>query len=317
MRLSNRTLIPLILWTLSASSVIAGDQQGTRAYPFLRIGTDARAMGIGSAYTAIAVGPGGMDWNVAGIAGLNRPAVTTSFLDYGLSGVGAGSIAFVQPMGTRGSVGVGVRYFRVGDIPTTTEANPTGEGLGNFSSTDIAARLAFAYRLTPGLHAGISGSVISGSIDDRGSFGLSSDYGLLWNRAPAGLRLGAALRNVGTQTSAYFEIVDPMPTELSFGASRPFPGSGLLIGIDYNWSVDWEGTVDLGVEWTPVTDFFLRAGYNGRGAELRDSSEEAGIAGYTFGLGFRKVRAFAIDYAYASLADLGGTNRVSFTWEFQ
>jgi len=75
--------------------------------------------------------------------------------------------------------------------------------------------------------------------------------------------------------------------------------------------------MDAGVEWEAVRDFFLRGGYRSRFSDLRDRSDDPGIAGMTFGLGFRKVRAYAIDYAYASLADLGGTHRFSFSWDFR
>ena len=77
-----------------------------------------------------------------------------------------------------------------------------------------------------------------------------------------------------------------------------------------------EGGIQALRNWQVVDDFFLRSGYRSRFSDLRDRSEEPGIAGMTFGVGFRKVRSYAIDYAYASLADLGGTHRITLTWDF-
>jgi len=304
-----------VLVVASVSS--AGDQVGTRGFPFLRIGTDARSIAMGEAVVSSPLGANGPDWNAAGIAMVNRPVLASSFLDYVLDGVHAGSIAFAQPLGGRGSVGLSARYFRVGGIPHTTEEDPTGEELGEFSSTDIALKFTLAYRVSKEIFLGASGAVLSGSIDEYGSLGISADLGFLWKNAIGRLRLGGAVRHLGTQSSAYIEEADPLPTQMAIGGSYPLYGSALLLAADYHWTVDWGGAMDAGVEWEAVRDFFLRGGYRSRFSDLRDRSDDPGIAGMTFGLGFRKVRAYAIDYAYASLADLGGTHRFSFSWDFR
>lgn len=300
-----------------ASLFAASDQIGTRGFPFLRIGTDGRSLGMGEAVVSSAVGPNAPDWNPGGLALVNRPALSTSFLDYVLDGVHAGSIAFAQPVGTRGSVGLSARYFRVGDIPLTTEDNPTGEELGNFASTDIALKLTVAYRVSHNFLFGLSGSILSGSIDEYGALGVSTDFGFLWRNALGPLRIGGALRHLGSQTSAYLEEVDPLPTQFVIGGSYPLFGDVLLVATDYHWTVDWGSALNSGAEWQVVDDFFLRGGYRSRFSDLRDRSDEPGIAGMTFGVGFRKVRSYAIDYAYASLADLGGTHRFTLSWDFR
>ncbi|MFH1681901.1 MAG: hypothetical protein ABIH26_14835, partial [Candidatus Eisenbacteria bacterium] len=62
--------------------------------------------------------------------------------------------------------------------------------------------------------------------------------------------------------------------------------------------------------------FFLRAGYRTETGDLRDGDGGADLAGLTFGLGFGRVRGYRVDYAYASMGDLGGTHRFSFNWVF-
>jgi hypothetical protein len=211
---------------------------------------------------------------------------------------------------------VSARYFRVGGIQMTTEDNPTGEGLGEFSSNDIALKLTLAYRLSRNIFVGAAGSIVSGTIDEYGSLAVTSDYGFLWRNAAGPLRVGGAIRHVGSQTSAYIEEVEPLPTQFALGGAYPLADGALLLAADYQWSVDWGSALNGGAEWQVVDDFFLRSGYRSRFSDLRDRSEEPGIAGMTFGVGFRKVRSYAIDYAYASLADLGGTHRITLTWDF-
>lgn len=306
----------LLILPLPASVHAVSDQVGTRAYPFLRIPVDARAVGMGGAATSTSRGPFALEWNPAGAASVNRPTIGTSYLDYVLSGVHSGGVYFLQPAGNSAAYGFMVRYFRAGDIQETTQANPTGEGLPTFQSTDIVARAAFAYRLTPDLYAGMSLGVISGGIDDVSSFGITSDYGLLWKNAWRKLNLAGAVRHAGTQTSAYVTVTDPLPVTIAGGASYDF-FDRFLLALDYGWSLDWDGTVDLGVEWEAVPDFFLRAGRQSRIADYQDFQDDAGLAGLTFGAGLRKIRSYQVDYGYASFGELGGTHRISLVLELQ
>jgi hypothetical protein len=307
--------VALLVTVLHASSLFAGDQIGTRGFPFLRISVGARAVGMGEAFTAVASGAEGLEWNPAGVAQLNHPSLTTDYLSY-FSDAHAGSVIFAQPAGRKATVGLSLRFFHVGGIPRTTLENPTGQGLGDFSSTDLCFKLGLAFRLTPEIYMGASGALISGTIDDANAFGVAGDFGLLAKNVVRRLRLGVAARHVGSMTSAYVNTTDPLPTQIAVGAAYPVFGRRLLLSYDWTWSVDWESEHSLGVEWEVVYDFFLRGGYRTHLSDLRDTSEDADLAGLTFGIGLRRIRAYNLDYAYASMGDLGGTHRFSFAWIF-
>ncbi|RPJ43742.1 MAG: PorV/PorQ family protein, partial [Candidatus Latescibacterota bacterium] len=268
------------------------------------------------AYSPVADGPEAIEWNPAGIAFLNHPAVTTNYLKY-LTDMHAGAVAFAQPAGKRATWGLSLRFFTVGDIPRTTIENPTGTGLDPFSSTDLSFKAALGYRLASDLAIGVTGAIVTGTIDDASAFGYSSDVGLLWRDALWGLRLAAAARHIGALASAYVEEVDPFPTEGVVGVARSFFGRALLASAEGVYSVDRETDFHLGAELEVVTDFFLRAGYRTEAGDLREGDSGADLAGLTFGLGFRRVRSYRVDYAYASMGDLGGTHRFSFSWIFR
>jgi len=129
--------------------------------------------------------------------------------------------------------------------------------------------------------------------------------------------LAAAARHIGALASAYVEEVDPFPTEGVVGVARSFFGRALLASAEGVYSVDRETDFHLGAELEVVTDFFLRAGYRTEAGDLREGDSGADLAGLTFGLGFRRVRSYRVDYAYASMGDLGGTHRFSFSWIFR
>src|SRR5512140_3342709 len=71
-----KTLILVILLVTFSGSPLYSQttdvsKRGTTAAPFLTIGQGARALGMGSAFVAVADDPSAMYWNPAGIADLN------------------------------------------------------------------------------------------------------------------------------------------------------------------------------------------------------------------------------------------------------
>ena len=146
--------------------------------------------------------------------------------------------------------------------------------------------------------------------------GYAADVGIYVRNVYRKLRIGAAGRNLGSISAAYVAVTDPMPAEVAVGAAYPFFDRRLLVASDYVWSIDRGNQFNVGGELELVYDFFLRAGYRTRLGDLRDG-EDAGLAGFSFGLGFRKIRAYQFDYAIASMGDLGGTHRLSFSWVFR
>ncbi|MFH1278728.1 MAG: PorV/PorQ family protein [Candidatus Eisenbacteria bacterium] len=301
---------------LTAAGVSANDQVGTRSFPFLRIGVGARAVGMGEAYTAVAEGAEGLEWNPAGIGQLNHAALSTEYMSY-LEDIHGGSVVFAQPVGRRTTFGLSLRFFSIRDIPRTTLENPTGDGLGDFTSTDLCLKGSLAYRLGRNIFVGASGAIVTGAIDQESALAMSADFGLLMRNFWRRLRIGGTVRNFGTVNSGYLQEADPLPTRVAAAAAYPFFDRRLLVAGEWSWAVDWDNSLDVGVEWEGVTDFFLRAGYRSHFSEVRDRSEDGDLAGLTFGLGLRKIRGYRFDYAYASMADLGGTHRFSFSWVFK
>ena len=294
----------------------ANDQAGTRGFSFLRIGLGARAVGMGGAYTAVADGAEGLFWNPAGAAQINHPQVATHYIHY-LSDLHAGSIGFAQPAGRWTTVSFSLRFLSAGGIPRTTVSDPTGATSGEFAATDLAFGAGLAFRVGDRMMIGGNGSVIRGGIDGESALAFSGDAGVLFRDFFRRLKIGAAFRNAGSMTSGYLNETDPLPTVASVGAAYPFFDRRILLSADWNWAVDWDSRIAFGAEWEAVNDFFLRGGYRTHHEDLKDDSAGGDLTGLTFGLGVRRVRAYRIDYAYASMGDLGGTHRFSLVWVFR
>jgi hypothetical protein len=70
-----------------------------------------------------------------------------------------------------------------------------------------------------------------------------------------------------------------------------------------------------GLEYRPVRDFFVRAGYRSLDARVGDAATSNGdLAGWTFGIGIAASRRYRLDYAYSSFADLGDAHRVGLAY---
>ena len=125
--MTTRLLFLAALVSLAGPAVHAQDQAGTKAAPFLLLGTDARGTALGSAQVASATGPAALYWNPAGIASASAQpgtgaAVFSSsewLVDTRHSYVGATFTA-----GSLGTFGLQVTQRDYGDEPVTTVLDP-------------------------------------------------------------------------------------------------------------------------------------------------------------------------------------------------
>ena len=115
------TLITLMAFACTAFSAEA--PPGMNAASQLRFGIGARALGMGSAFTAIAAGPLGIYWNPAALARTDVVSFTGMYTEPfggGIEGIGY-SLQFLGLSGGFEDLGYGIGWFNshVSDIPWT------------------------------------------------------------------------------------------------------------------------------------------------------------------------------------------------------
>jgi hypothetical protein len=325
-------LLPLaVLLALAPASpalaAFGASQAGATAAPFLTLGADARAAGMGNAVAASADDASGAYWNPADLAGLHyRHATVTHAASY--QNTFYDFLAYAQPVEVRhgssrerdllpdqlGTVGAAVQYQNSGSIAEVDNTGtPTG---GSFTPQDFAASLGWGAELTRGLDAGIAVKFISSKIQAGASTG-AVDFGARWRATIPGTEFGyaasAGVRNLGGQLK-FHESSDPLPLAIVIGQAV-HPLRSLTFELDLTAPRDASLYPSLGFEWrAPMTEGVtgaLRVGYDG---ELK-SSDVGGAAGFTLGggLGFRRL---GFDYAWAPAGDLGDTQRLSFSYRF-
>jgi hypothetical protein len=322
---------------------------GARGANFLEIGVGARAQALAGAYTGIATGATSMYWNPAGLGSTEGLVVAYSYSPlYSGLGIKHNYAAVALPL-FGGGLGVSYLNFTSGDIPRTTEGYPAGGDpqYGDvFSYTGNQIGLHYGRRLTDRLQVGFSGKVIQEGLTDAKASWWALDFGTMFNTGLYGLRLGAALQNLGNSaamtgaatktritTPEAFPVAQPvnlavesyqLPMTFRFSVVSDLvgtpdalfsPGSsvGAKLALDLNDAVDTDLQSMLGLEINVRNLVYLRAGkkwVNEQNDQFRSFSY-----GMSFGGGLHLPvlgRVFSFDYAYTSMGDLQNVQVFSF-----
>ncbi len=286
------------------------------------IGFGARAMGLGSAFTALADDPTAVFWNSAGLENIYSQSVTLFYTqliegDYQF-------IGYAFPTLNLGTFGIGLGRIGVSDIPQTNEFEPLGN---SFDFGEYQAYLSYAKDLMWNITAGTSVRVlyrgwsglqnIDGTNSDLNDFGIGADFGFMyrpdWFGSPIlqDWALGLNVINLFPPQMNEGDNIDEFPLTFKFGISKKirFAGSGNLnLLFDINHSVNRSMRFHMGTEYSFRDVGMLRVGFN--------NSSPA------FGAGL-KYSMFQIDYGMGNsqatneYPDMLNTmHRISFTINF-
>lgn len=278
---------------------------GTTVFEFLKIGQGARPMGMAGAFTAVADDANSLFWNPGGLCRIPVPLLTSTYRNY-VAGIKGGYLAYARPHSETLSLAVGVSYL---DFGTIQKRGPNNEDLGTFHPAALVPTLGFGLLLTEDIAVGVGVKGIYEAIDTLASFGAAIDVGGTYQAKVEGLKLGAAVQNLGVQLQAFNEEKESLPITMKVGASYQ-PVEVLTLGLDIVKPVDNEVNFRMGSEWRPVEMFALRAGYYSTGSDLKTGEEGDVLGGFSFGLG-AGWKTYSLDYAITPMVALGIAHRVS------
>lgn len=209
------------------------------AVPFLRIVSDARSGAMGDAGIAISGDANAMHFNQSKLAmaseDLGVSATYTPWLRaLGLTDVYLAYLTGYYKLDDLQAVGVGLRYFSLGDI-NFTDIN--GNAIGNGRPNEFEITAAYSRKLTDKFSAAVgakfiysnlaSGQEVNGQQIEVGTAG-AADISLTYqtpvevNGKESNLTLGMAITNIGskiTYTNAANNEKDFIPTNLGIGAA--------------------------------------------------------------------------------------------------
>lgn len=319
---------------------------GTAGLQFLKLGVDARAIGMGEAYTAVTNDISSVYWNPAGLALCEHNQVMFSHTNWPADimheFVAAG---YVHETGNYAIYG---SFLHMDPMDVYTEDdfnNPTGE---TFNAGDMCIGVVYANSFTDKFSFGMSAKYLREDLADNNVSTLAVDMGSLYNTGWHNLTIGMALRNFGPDLKYQldndgdgqtdedpFDLLDndgdglidedreemefKLPMNFSLGMAADIyrsEGQSLIGSFQLDNWVDRKETWNAGMEYN-YGIFSLRTGYMINGKE-----EVAG--GMTFGAGFRvptRLAIFSVDYAYTDMEYLQesfakSAHRVSMKMEF-
>ena len=269
---------------------------------------------MGEAYVAVAEDAYAAYWNPAGLAAMEYAGVALTY-NKALEEVDQQYFSFAYPL-QRGET-LNLNFTRLGMTPLQGY-DATGLKTGDVNASDYALGAAYGRTvllddlMRPRLNLGLGVKVIQETLDNVTARTYAADAGALYylhwlqlrsdaGRQDAGLRLGAAIRNMGPGLK-FDSTSSPLPMTYQTGlAWRSYPwGDSLTLSCDQVQSKDEPFHTNFGAELTVYRLLSFRLG-------LR-SGQDIGN-GLRAGVGF-KLKVIDLDYAYAGFGSLGQMHRV-------
>ena len=289
------------------------EKVGTFGGQWLKIPVGARGSGMGGAFVAMADDATAVFWNAAGIARINQDKSQLS-LNHAtwpaeLSFDQVGYVFHMKKI--PGAFAVHARALSMSPMEETTAFQPFGTGQ-TFDAGMLAAGLTYARSFTDKFSAGLTANLIHTGLADLTQQTFSVDIGTLYDVGAAGMKIGMAIQNIGSQEK-FIEREARIPSIFRVGTSADLFRSGeqhLVGSFEFSHPPDNAEAFNFGAEYSYSRYVFLRGGY----AFNYDSQGLAGGVGFHFPV---SVAGMAdLDYAYTDMLDLGASHRVSLRFEF-
>ena len=303
----------IFIGILFATGLLFAGGVGTTADNFLKIGTGAKASGMGEAQVAISDNADSVYWNPAGLALVKNTEISLMHLVY-WQGISYEYAAIAFPIKKFGTIAIGVDYLNSGDIVRTLE-NTTGSAYtlaGNFSYMAFAGTISYGNKFVIDkmpMNLGASIKIVGDKIDEDMVLGAGLDLGVTSELAKNAF-IGVVLNNIGVTFAK--NILLPMQLKVGGGYLMNLLGKShtLASALDIILPFDSALKINAGVEYSFEKVFFLRAGY-----KLNYALENL-----TAGAGFRLTldrTQYELNYAYTpGLEEVGTSHRVSLLVRF-
>jgi len=303
----------IILVVLLGSSLPAAEGDGGYAGAFFQIPVGARPTALGGAYLAISDDGAGPLFNPAGLAGLKRPLLASSYRFLALDRT-LGYITVIFPAKGESAVGVNWLYTGSGNV---MERDRRGIDLGRtLSFNHHAFSVLFAKKFEDYLSAGLNAKYLHATFAEMTAFTVSFDFGLIlyinqfFSRETRDLlpvqdiRVGLTIKHLAAEYSWNNENYihqfrdpsalstdqdDAIPLEIGLGGSARFFERKLLAAVDVRKNNKQDPFFHAGAEYMVSPEFAIRGGFS-------DGRFTAGT-GYIFEVG---KRTLAIDYAFST-----------------
>ncbi|WP_299452584.1 type IX secretion system outer membrane channel protein PorV [uncultured Microscilla sp.] len=286
------TVLLIAVTQLGSAQSLQGQSSNSRpvstTLSFLSITPDARAAGMGDVGVATSPTSNDIYWNPAKLAfNDSKIGASLSFTPWLSKLVNDMSISYLAghyKLDDKQAIGLGVRYFNLGDITfTNTEGNITG----NFVPREFSTALTYSRKLSENLGVAVSGRYIHSNV--TGGITLSNqevskpvntvaaDIAVFYTKPiyiagkEVKWNLGANISNIGPKVSYTDQNNrDFIPTNLRFGTA-------FTVDIDEHQKITW--AVDFNKLMVPTPPQTDAQGNIIKGTSPRDKTLLSGMFG--------------------------------------
>lgn len=338
MRRNCTALVIAGLFLLIAPSSLKAQIGGEATYKFLNITNSARVAAIGG--NVLAVRDNDITLTLTNPSLISKEMhnnLALSYVNY-FTGNNFGFVMYSRTFKKAGSFVGSLQFMNYGNF---TEADETGTITGEFTASEYALNIGWGRQLNPNFSVGANGKLIYSSLADYKSFGIAVDIAGTYMTKNELFTASLLARNIGSQIVPYVTgEYEPLPFELQIALSQkfkhiPFRIHLLLTNLT-RWNLAYTDPTDpnnqsdpltgqideksgfekfgdnlmrhvvIGGEVTIAKVFSVRLGYNYQRRQELKLSSRAGLAGFSYGIGFR-VKMFNFSYSRATY-QTGGIN---------
>lgn len=280
------------------------EKVGTIGAQFLKIGIGARATGMASSFVAVSDDASSVCWNPAGIARITESRLSFNevvwFSDLRLMHA---SYAFRVPF-FPGAFAVQARSLAMDRLPVRTVFRPEGDGT-TYDAGDVAIGATYGRMLTDKFSTGITINYIQSTLVRWTASAVAFDFGTLYDTGYRSLRIGMAIRSIGSEMTF---IDDPvkLPTTFQVGMAMKLLNRGthhLLASGEFQHPPDNAERACVGLEYDLGGYAFLRGGWY-----FRYDQERFAAGG---GLKLQTASGIGVqaDYSYTENRELPAVHR--------
>jgi hypothetical protein len=293
---------------LLLAALLALPARAEESATFLKLGTGARAVALGGAYTALADGADALGWNVAGLAGMKQREVAAAHAEL-VENTRHDFAAYAHPT-AQGTFAAGLIYLSHGSFEGR---DATGRVTGKVTAADAAVSAGWA-RNFDGLQAGAAVKFVTSHIAEAEAHTAAVDLGLkreLTRYRDGRVLAGVALRNLGPGLK-YASRRDHLPLQAAGGLAWAHEKGALAVEfLEAPYGAG--GDAAFGGEYKLNSNFAFRAGYSTMGVGAGSGFDA--LKGLSFGLGLSKD-ALSVDYAVVPGGELGSAHRFGLSYRF-
>lgn len=344
MKNKNLINITLLVYLISLTTIVLGQESSENkkiaqtGFQFLTVGTDARATGLGEAYTTVEGSSNSLFYNPAGLARLNSSVdISLNRMEWiGDINYLSGTVGFNLEGGKYGVFGISFAHIDYGEFQFTRVAN-VDKGyvdIEGFSKPyAFSVGLGYAKELSDKFSVGgqikyvkqhlgdsylpvevvdTTGKVTGYTVDNKNiknyALGvLAFDFGTLYKTGYKSLTFGMSVRNFAEELT-YEKEGFQLPLVFRIGISMDLmdfyeelkDNHKLLFRLDAAHPRSHPEYIAAGLEYTFMNMVSLRAGYV-TGQDLYD---------FTAGFGVKQF-GFELNYAYTPYIEFSDVHRIS------